>query len=216
MAIIDSIILGRAKGSIGNVTLSTQKGRVIAKQKATIVSNPNTVAQQSQRGKLAKGVIAWQKLSNVIKSGWTSLMQFSSAYNTYISKNIDIFADKDFTDSTLLGMDLVDSFGSYGSLGNINYYVREILDDSAKFNLDKAVFSNVAKVGDKLKIVIGGQGSEELSYSETYVTQAMLDAQEPFVSFNGLALDTNQSQVSCMWLESADGKNSTTSKFKIL
>lgn len=215
MAIIDSIILGRAKGSIGNVTLSTQKGRVIAKQKATIVSNPNTLAQQSQRGKLAKGVLAWQKLNNVIKSGWTSLMQFSSAYNTYISKNIDIFADKDFTDGTVVGRDLIDSFGSYGSLGTLSYFASEILDDSAKFILEKAVFSNIAKVGDKLKIVIGGMDTEELSYSEASVTQAMLDSQNPFVSFNGLALDTNQSQVFCMWLESADGKNSTTSKFKV-
>ena len=216
MAIVDSIILGRAKGSIGNVTLSTQKGRVIAKQKATIVSNPNSVAQQEQRGKLSKAVLAWQAIGNVIKSGWTSLLPFSSAYNTFTSKNMDVFAQAEFPNNAVRARDLEGSFGTFGSLGSLTYSTNLIQADNAKFDLDKAVFNNMAKVGDKLKIVIADRNAEEMSYGEASVTQVMLDANAPFVLFDGVALDENAEHVACLWLESADGKNSSTAKFKLV
>ena len=67
MAIINSIILGRASGSIGNVSLSTRKGRVIARQKPTIGANPRTTQQLNQRKKIAAVVIAWYFIGNAIK-----------------------------------------------------------------------------------------------------------------------------------------------------
>lgn len=214
MAIVDSIILGRAKGSIGNVTLSTQKGRVIAKQKATIVSNPNTVAQQEQRGKLSKAVLAWQAIGNVVKSGITALMPFSSAYNTYVSKNMDIFANAGFPNGAVSGMDLQDSFATIGRLGTLTYSQDTVDFDSYKATLDKANFNQIAKVGDKLKILVGNQLAEEFSYSEATVTQAMLDNTTPFVVFADLGLSSVSQVVSALWLETADGKESTTAKFK--
>lgn len=214
MAIVDSIILGRAKGSIGNVTLSTQKGRVIAKQKATIVSNPNTVAQQEQRGKLSKAVLAWQAIGNVVKSGITALMPFSSAYNTYVSKNMEIFANADFPNGAVRGIDLLDSFATIGRLGTLTYSQDTVDFDSYKATLDKANFNQIAKVGDKLKILVGNQLAEEFSYSETTVTQAMLDNPTPFVVFSDLGLSDVRSVFSALWLETADGKESTTAKFK--
>lgn len=214
MAIIDSVILGRAKGSIGNITLSTQKGRVIAKQKATIVSNPNTNSQQEQRGKLAKAVLAWQAIGNVIKSGITATLPFSSEYNTYTSKNMDVFADAEFPNGAVRGMDLENSFATIGKLGTLGYSTNDIQLDTAKFDLDKAGFNSMAKVGDKLKIVIGGKLEEEFYYAEKEVSQVMLDAPSPFVLFDGLGLSNVSNNVSALWLESADGKNSSTSKFK--
>lgn len=214
MAIVDSIILGRAKGSIGNVTLSTQKGRVIAKQKATIVSNPNTVAQLEQRGKLSKAVLAWQAIGNVVKSGITALMPFSSAYNTYVSKNMDVFASSEFPNGSVRGIDLLDSFATIGRLGTIGYSNEEVTTDFYRASLEKSNFNQIAKVGDKLKIVVGNQLAEEFSYSATTVTQAMLDNPTPFVVFSDLGLSDVRSVFSALWLETADGKESTTAKFK--
>ena len=216
MAIVDSIILGRAKGSIGNVTLTTQKGRVIAKQKASIVSNPNTVAQQAQRGKLGKAVLAWQAIGIVIKSGWTSLLPFSSAYNTYVSKNLVIFAQAEFPGGTVVGSSLIGSFGSMGSLGSITYKLDEVVDDQVSFMLDPQTFKSIAKVGDVLKLVFGGLNNSEFSYSEVKVSQEMLDGQNGYVAFQGINTDVIGNPFSCIWLETADGKNSTTSKFKLV
>ena len=39
---INSILVGKGKGSAGNVTVTQLKGQTILKQKATIVANPNT------------------------------------------------------------------------------------------------------------------------------------------------------------------------------
>ena len=85
MAIINSIILGRAKGSIGNVSFSTQKGRVIARQKPSIVTNPRTQAQLDQRAKVSAANVAWYMIGNVVKSGITQLVGLGSQFNTYVS-----------------------------------------------------------------------------------------------------------------------------------
>lgn len=213
MAIVDSIILGRAKGSIGNVTLSTVQGRVIAKQKATIVSNPNTEAQQEQRKKLSKAVLAWQTVGNYVKSGWTSLLPFCSQYQTYTSRNIYGFASKSFNDSKVTGEDLKDSLASYGKLGTLNYSATANDTESITVTFDKAGLTNMAKVGDKIKLVASNTNSENFSYAEIEVDNSLLSAGSPQKTFSNLSLDDESNVILAVWVETADGKNSSTSKF---
>ncbi|MDR7712472.1 DUF6266 family protein [Riemerella anatipestifer] len=213
MAIVDSIILGRAKGSIGNVTLSTVQGRVIAKQKATIVSNPNTEAQQEQRKKLSKAVLAWQAVGNYVKSGWTSLLPFCSQYQTYTSRNIYGFATKSFSEGKVTGEDLKDSLASYGKLGTLNYSANVDDTESITVTFDKAGLTNMAKVGDKIKLVASNTNSENFSYAEVEVDSSLLSAGSPQKTFSNLSLDDESNVILAIWVESADGKNSSTSKF---
>ncbi|SDE01102.1 DUF6266 family protein [Riemerella columbipharyngis] len=213
MAIVDSIILGRAKGSIGNVTLATVKGRVIAKQKATIVSNPNTQAQQAQRNKLAKAVLAWQAVGNYVKSGWTSLLPFCSQYQTYTSKNMHGFASKDFNEDRVTGEDLKGSLATYGKLGTLKYTASADDTDSITVTFDKTSLENIAKVGDKIKMVATNVNDENISYSEIEVDTALLSAGTPSKSFENLHLAQNTRVILAVWLEGADGKESTTAKF---
>ncbi|MDY3516110.1 DUF6266 family protein [Riemerella anatipestifer] len=213
MAIVDSIILGRAKGSIGNVTLSTVQGRVIAKQKATIVSNPNTEAQQEQRKKLRKAVLAWQAVGNYVKSGWTSLLPFCSQYQTYTSRNIYGFASKSFNDSKVTGEDLKDSLASYGKLGTLKYLALANDTESITVSFDKTGLTNMAKVGDKIKLLALNTNSENFSYAEVEVDSSLLSEGSPQKTFNNLALASERNVILAVWVESADGKNSSTSKF---
>ena len=97
---INSILVGKGKGSAGNVTVTQLKGQTILKQKATIVANPNTEAQQLQRKMMNRSVYFWQLFGNVLKSGWTSLLPFCSEYNTFVSVNGGFFKAKDFDKST--------------------------------------------------------------------------------------------------------------------
>lgn len=216
MAIINSILLGRAKGSIGNVSFSTQKGRVIARQKPSIVANPRTQAQLDQRAKLSAVNVAWYMIGNVIKSGITQLVGLGSQFNTYVSKNADVFAGKDFTKESFKTLDLLKSYASIGAYPKIPF--TKVAEDvnTIKVTFNKNIFGMYAKVGDILKVVVGKALSSEQSYSEVVVTQAMLDAVEPSAEFHDLDLQGPSHTIGALWLESADGKTSSTSQFEVI
>ena len=86
MAIFTSTLMTRAKGSVGNLTITTQKGRMIAKQKISIMRNPRTPGQLEQRGRLTLSVAMWRYLGSVIKSGITVFSQFGNPYTGFIAR----------------------------------------------------------------------------------------------------------------------------------
>ena len=216
MAVINSILLGRAKGSIGNVSFSTQKGRVIARQKPSIVANPRTQAQLDQRAKVSAVNVAWFMIGNVIKSGITQLVGLGSQFNTYVSKNANVFAGKDFTKETFKTLDLLDSYASIGATPKLPF--NKIAEDfnTLKVSFNKNIFGMYAKVGDILKVVVGKGLASEQSYGEVAVTQEMLDQVEPTAEFQDLDLQGRGDTIGALWLESADGKTSSTSKFEVI
>lgn len=214
MAIVNSIVLGRAKGSIGNVTLATVKGRVIAKQKPTIVSNPRTETQQLQRSKLSKAVLAYQVIGNYVKSGITTLLPFSSQYNTYISKNIEILKDKPFTDNLVKGTDLVGSFATIGKMGTLTFSKQAGADKTFTLKVDKNYLRNIAKEGDKIKVVAMNNNTGAIEYSEQVLQKAFLDNATDTIAFAQRSLNYSQQTTIAVWVETADSSNSTTSVFR--
>lgn len=66
MAILKSI-LGQISGSIGEMTLHRQKGtRSVVTKKVTVVANPNTVMQRSQRIKMQPAALFYNAYENVL------------------------------------------------------------------------------------------------------------------------------------------------------
>lgn len=216
MAIINSILLGRAKGSVGNVSFSTQKGRVIARQKPSIVANPRTQAQLDQRAKVSAVNVAWYMIGNVIKSGITQLVGLGSQFNTYVSKNANVFAGKEFTKESFKTLDLLGSYASIGATPKLPFVKVAEGVYTLEVSFNKNIFGMYAKVGDILKIVVGKGLSSEQSYGEVAVTQAMLDQAEPTAEFQDLDLQGNGDTIGALWLESADGKTSSTSQFEVI
>lgn len=215
MAIVNSILLGRAKGSIGNVSFSTQKGRVIARQKPTIVSNPRTQAQLDQRAKVSAVNVAWFMVGQAIKSGITQLVGLGSQFNTYVSKNADIFAGKAFTKETFKTSDLVGSYASIGAMPELPYELADDNDIAVVLSLDKNALNMYAKEGDILKLVAGKADNNSQLYGEVVVTQALLNTAEPVAVFDGVDLSGGGANVMALWLESNDGRTSSTSTFQI-
>ena len=216
MAIINSILLGRAKGSIGNVSFSTQKGRVIARQKPSIVSNPRTQAQLDQRAKVSAVNVAWYMIGGVIKSGITQLVGYGSQFNTYVSKNANIFAGRVFTKDSITTLDLLGSYASIGVNPKLPYTKVDEDFNTLEVKFPKSFFGMYAKVGDILKVVVGKALSSEQSYGEFTVTQAMLDQVDPTALFQDLDLQGSGDTIAALWLESSDGKISSTSQFEVL
>ena len=210
---INSILVGKGKGSAGNVTVTQLKGQTILKQKATIVANPNTEAQQLQRKMVNRAVFFWQLFGNVLKSGWTSLLPFCSEYNTFVSVNSGFFKSKEFDKDSYKNLDSIGAQATKGRLGTLNAEVEEFDLNFQKFNLNAAQLQNIAKVGDKIKLLIGAQNQETMSYAEVSVTAPLLASPAPIVSFDNDLEDPDVPLVFAIWLEAADGKDSTSAVF---
>ena len=210
---INSILVGKGKGSAGNVTVTQLKGQTILKQKASIVANPNTEAQQMQRKMVNRAVYFWQLFGSVLKSGWTSLLPFCSEYNTFVSVNSGFFKSKEFDKDSYRNLDSIGAQATKGRLGTLVVSVDDINNASQSFNLNAAQLQNIAKVGDKLKFLIGAQSQETMSYAEVTVTAPLLATSTPLVTFDNPIEDSTVPLVYTMWLETADGKDSTSAIF---
>ena len=212
---INSILIGKGSGSAGNVTVLQLKGQTILKQKATIVSNPRTAKQVAQRRMINRAVYVWQLLGGVLKQGWTSLLPYCSQFNTFVSVNAQYFKDADFTKDTMINADIVGSVATKGSLGNLNYSFDSIVTGQASVFLPSANLNLIAKEGDKLVLLVGPRNASEMDYSEVPVTAALLASVSPVAIFDGITEQAAATAVSSLFVVSADGKNSSTSIFKL-
>ena len=213
---INSILVGKGKGSAGNVTVTQLKGQTILKQKATIVANPNTEAQQLQRKMVNRAVFFWQLFGNVLKSGWTSLLPFCSEYNTFVSVNSGFFKSKEFDKDSYRNLDSIGAQATKGRLGTLIVSLEEKTSTNQTFFLISAQLQNIAKVGDKIKILIGAQSQETMSYAEMIVTAPLLASNDPIANFYADLEDSDVPLVYAVWLETADGKDSTSAIFTAL
>lgn len=212
---INSILIGKGSGSAGNVTVLQLKGQTILKQKATIVSNPRTAAQVAQRKMINRAVFVWQLLGGVLKQGWTSLLPYCSQFNTYVSENAQYFKDADFTKETMINENVIGSVATKGSLGNLTYSFDSIEVGQASVYLPSANLNLIAKEGDKLVLLIGQRNASEMDYSEVPVTADLLSSVSPVAIFDGITDQAAATAVSTVFVVSADGKNSSTSNFKL-
>jgi hypothetical protein len=211
--IINSLLIGKGKGSAGNITVNQLKGQTILKQKASMVANPRTDAQVAQRDMVSRAVYFWQLFGNVLKSGWTSLLPFCSEYNTFVSTNSGIFKSATFTKESYRNLDSIGATATKGRFGTLSVTPDEILTLNQSFILSAVQLQNIAKVGDKIKLLIGAQNQDTMNYAEVTVTASLLASSTPTVIFNNPLDVSSEALVFVLWLETADGKESTTSKF---
>lgn len=214
MAIFSSTLMTRARGSVGNLTLVTSKGRMIAKQKISIMSNPRTERQQSQRSALALAVALWQYTGSVIKSGITVYPQFGSQYNGFVNQNIAFLKDSTIDPNAIRNQDLVGVKATNGNLGAINFVKDEINANSAVFTYPAGALKNIAKVGDLVKLVVGSGLQSEMGFFEKELVATDLTAIANEIEFVGDFSKYSTASVFSIWVETADGSKSTSSVFK--
>ncbi len=210
---INSILIGKGKGSAGNVTVTQLKGQTILKQKASIVANPRTAGQVTQRLFINRAVFVWQLIGSVIKSGWTSLKPFCSQYNTFTSENAQFFKYANFTKENFQAINLLGSKATKGKLGVLSSTVDDATTGTLTIAFEKTNLNQIAKVGDKIHCLAGDTVSSELGYDYFTVSQANLDAANFKHAFTvGEAVDSSD-PIHAVWLTTADGKGSTSQNF---
>lgn len=213
---INSILIGKGRGSAGNVTVTQLKGQTILKQKATIVANPRTEAQMTQRRMMNRAVYVWQLFGNALKQGFTSLLPFCSQYNTFVSVNSGIFVESTFTKENFIMSNLVGSIASKGALGVLDFSKDDIADGNLAISLSKANLNQIAKIGDKLVCVAGSPTSAESGYAEQIVDAVLLANNLPVVTFENVLAANAVSAIATVFVVSADGTKSTSSNWKLL
>jgi hypothetical protein len=90
MAIIESVVIGSGSNRIGEVVLSTIKGRTVARKYQSKVHDAHTLNQENQRNRMANCIALYKTLSVAISVGFMNRDRYWSVYNTFISKNIAV------------------------------------------------------------------------------------------------------------------------------
>lgn len=85
MAIFNSIVIGSAKGKIGNVVLTKLKGQNVAKSRNYSPANPRTPSQVVSRNRMKNAVLAWKFLAGFFVYWLGVAKQKESIYNAFVS-----------------------------------------------------------------------------------------------------------------------------------
>lgn len=88
MAIFKSTVFSRLRKSFGNATTCFSRGQNILKEKVTMMRNPRTPKQLSQRGKMKMLVELSRIFGGVLKLGFPERPVTETAYNSFIRKNM--------------------------------------------------------------------------------------------------------------------------------
>ena len=211
--IINSLLIGKGKGSAGNITVNQLKGQTILKQKASMVANPRTDAQVAQRDMVSRAVYFWQLFGNVLKSGWTSLLPFCSEYNTFVSTNSGHFKTATFTRESYKNLESVGAVATKGRLGSLDAVLFSTSETNMLFSIPAGKIKTIAKVGDKIKVLVGVKNQETMSYFEKVLSPDDIVDDEFTLALGSSIEGYSSPLVYAVWLETADGKDSTSSKF---
>lgn len=84
MAIINSVLTGKAKGKIGNIVLATVKGQTTAREYNPNPTYSDSAGQTLQRGRLRNAVLAWQFLNIFLQYAKPLAKSTESVYNAFI------------------------------------------------------------------------------------------------------------------------------------
>lgn len=84
MAVISSVLTGKAKGKIGNIVLATVKGQTTAREYNPNPTYSDSAGQTLQRGRLRNAVMAWQFLNIFLQYAKPLAKSTESIYNAFI------------------------------------------------------------------------------------------------------------------------------------
>lgn len=93
MAIINSVLTGKAKGKIGNIVLATVKGQTTAREYNPNPTYSDSAGQTLQRGRLRNAVMAWQFLNIFLQYAKPLAKSTESVYNAFIRLIVNLLPE---------------------------------------------------------------------------------------------------------------------------
>lgn len=210
MAIVNSVAIGKARNSIGNITYQTIKGRTIARQKPTNVYNPKTINQKRYRTQFAYIVRYWRERGSFFKPFYTQLVGYGSAYNTCISLNNN--ADKPTVE--IVNGRLMMATGYYMSHGlypENSIFVSSRTKDNHFIVENDDLIDNL-RLGDQFIIYYRKLFSQDEFAAIKYVDQDMIDLVK-LKEWMFVELPDNHTLVNVIYYSPRTNRSSTTRYF---
>ena len=97
MAIINSVLTGKAKGKIGNIVLATVKGQTTAREYNPNPTYSDSAGQTLQRGRLRNAVMAWQFLNIFLQYAKPLAKSTESVYNAFIRIIVNLLPEATYS-----------------------------------------------------------------------------------------------------------------------
>jgi len=85
MSIVQNVLIGRTRRSIGNATFQKWKDKNVLRSKPTVVNQPNTVAQLTQREKMKQVIELARRIMPSILLGFKERAVSNTEYNAFTS-----------------------------------------------------------------------------------------------------------------------------------
>lgn len=179
MAIIYSNAVGKAKGSMGMITYTTQGGATVGKQKVFQPANPKTMRQMYRRTCWANIVNIWQTMLGNDKPSFENKRARVSDYNRFVGVNADgprvyltkseatqggsVVAGYVMTEGSLTAIDVLQSAGQF--VTNVNVGETAVSNLTTVGTLaDAIVYNNDAwRYGDKISAFVFEQSVDAVT-----------------------------------------------------
>ena len=224
MAIIRGTYVTRLSGKVGDVVYRMRDGQNIASQKASVVKNPRTDAQQTQRMIMATVSAAYSAMKEICDHSFEGITYGSKSMGEFMRRNIAIMKSQqqEFNakgNPYMLPNPLIVSNGSIPTIAIDSVTANNVrIELTTNYNVPQAINTLTVKqfhdlmgieIGDQITIVGLGANENVLAYESETITQYKTNfayARLVFKTTSGAttlmssgsintdALDTNNSQ----------------------
>ena len=171
MAIIDSVLVGKGRGKIGNVVLQGIKGQTVAKQLNPAPANPRTVLQTDSRNRMANTVLAWQFLAVFFEFAGALRKPLESTYNAFVRLYKNSAAGELAPFRAAAANDALLTYQFAGNWIKIDSLDTSMTETIVNFNTGGLPFVP----GSKLRIIGINLGGQSFTIGETNITVEMWD-----------------------------------------
>jgi len=97
MAVYSSVALGKARGSVGGLTFTVQRGQTIVKSKPVSVANPQTATQVAQRSRFSDASNYAKHLANLLQRYHKPTQNKYSPRNSFMNSMLKLNGSSVFT-----------------------------------------------------------------------------------------------------------------------
>lgn len=182
MAIISSVLTGKAKGKIGNIVLATVKGQTTAREYNPNPTYSDSAGQTLQRGRLRNAVMAWQFLNIFLQYAKPLAKSTESVYNAFIRLIVNSLPEATYSTRAEAGAQALAEFLYDGNFATVSAVVLEAGEASVEFNTNYFPWVSGTKVVFiDYNTVSGYRYVKVVSVSETEWNAGQLAIVDPLI-----------------------------------
>jgi hypothetical protein len=176
MSVINSMGVGKAKGSMGNVTYTTDKaGRTIGRQKPTTVANPQTEGQTYNRDRMRVAAKCFSAMLGILGDSWKRSKPNVAPYSEAVGKALKIPTWQNQEVGGFVASKIQTGSGNLQPLDNLTIVDRRFTVGTNIFTMDlnwtKTAFGN-GQATDKIQVFLYNATDGRIEFASSDVARS--------------------------------------------